>query len=138
MGNNAKNKIILDRMDHVELELLQNDVEYAKQFLQEEGFDVVEEQNYGNQYMKKIRFMATAVANKQRDEKLFERAYSRVKEAIQENAQKATDVLISLLHSKTPSVHYRKLEKWSDEEIREVLADIDLVKLMEELDKEND
>lgn len=136
MGTNKKNKTILDRMDSVELELLQNDTEYAKQFLKEEGFNVQEEQSYGNQYMKKIRFMAAAVANKQQDEKLFERAYSRVKEAIQENAQKATDILISLLHSKTPSVHYRKLENWTDDEIREVLADVDLVKLMEELDKE--
>ncbi len=138
MGTNEKNKTILDKMDHIELELLQNDVEYAKQFLQEEGFDVVEEQNYGNQYIKKIRFLTIAIVNKQQDDKLFERAYSRVKEAIKENAQKTTDVLISLLQAKTPSVHYRKLETWSDDEIRDVLADIDLIKLMETLDKESD
>jgi predicted phosphohydrolase len=134
MGTNKKNKNILDRMDSVELELMQNDTEYAKQFLKEEGFDIQDEQSYGNQYMKKIKFIAAAVANKQQDIKLFERAYSRVKKAIQENAQKTNDVLISLLHSKTPSVHYRKLENWSDDEIREVLADVDLIKLMEELD----
>lgn len=136
MGTNKKNKTILDRMDSLELELLQTDVEYAKQFLEEEGFNVKEEEIYASQYFKKIKFMAVAAANKRHDEKLFERAYARVREAIQENAQKATDVLVSLLHSKTPSVHYRKLENWSDNEIREVLADIDLIKLMEELDKE--
>src|SRR5690554_101392 len=109
MGTNKKNKTILDWMDSIELELLQNDTEYAKQFLEEEGFDIQEEQSYGNHYMKKIKFIAAAVANKQQDETLFEHAYYRVKETIQENAQKANDILISLLHSKTPSVHYRKL-----------------------------
>lgn len=136
MGTNKKNKTILDGMDNLELELLQTNMEYARQFLQEEGFDVQEEQDYASGYMKKIRFLITAVTNKQQDKKLFELAYSRIKDAIRENAQKTTEVLVSLLHSKTPSVQYRKLENWTDDEIREVLADVDLVKLMEELDKE--
>jgi len=56
----------------------------------------------------------------------------------EENAHRTTDVLIGLLQTKTPSVQYRKLEKWTDDEIRDVLADLDLIELMEELDKEKE
>lgn len=135
MGINKKNHTILKRLDNVELELLRQNTEYAKQFLAEEGFDVNAETEYAEQYMKKIRFLATAVNNKQKDLQLFETAFSRIKDAIKENAQKTTEMLISLLQSKTPSVHYRKLGNWTDDEIRDVLADVDLVKLMEELEK---
>lgn len=136
MDTNKKNKTILERLDSVELELLQNDTNYVKQFLTEEGIDPEEELLFSNQYIKKIRFMAAGLSNKKRDQKLLDIAFERIKEVIKENSEKASEALINLLHANTPSVHYRKLENWSDDEIRDVLADVDLVKLMEELKKE--
>jgi hypothetical protein len=136
MDTNKKNKTILERLDSVELELLQNDTEYAKQFLKEEGIDPEEELIFSNQFMKKIQFMALGLSNKQRDQNLLDIAFERIKEVIKENSEKASEALINLLHTKTPSVHYRKLENWSDDEIRDVLADVDLVMLIEELKKE--
>jgi hypothetical protein len=135
MDTNKKNKTILEKLDSVELELLQNDAEYAKNFLTEEGISYQEEMLHSNQFMKKIRFMALGLSNKKRDQNLLEKALERIKDAVKENSQKASEVLINLLHEKTPSFHYRKLESWSDDEIRDVLADVDLVKLMEELKK---
>jgi len=131
-----KGKNILDRLDAVELEMLKKDTEYAKQFLAEEGVNVSEEENFATNYIKKICFMAMAKSNMQKDKALMQAALDKLKETIKENAQKASDVLIQLLHNKTPSVQYRKLENWTDEEIRDVLGDVDLVKLMEELDKQ--
>lgn len=138
MDTNKDNRTILDRLDNIELKMLQEDVEYAKQYLVDEGVDIVKEQDFAKQFMKKVEFMTKALSNKNKDQSLLEIAFERVKEAIQENAQKTTDKLIALLQAKTPSVQYRKLDKWTDDEIRDVLADVDLVKLMEELDKEND
>jgi hypothetical protein len=135
MDTNKDNKTILNRLDSVELELLYKNTEYAKEFLIEEGFIIEDELKYADSRIKKIRFLAQAISNKKDDQKLFEAAYARVKQAITENAQKTTEVLLALLQSKTPSVQYRKLENWSDEEIREVLADVDLVKLMEEMER---
>ena len=135
MDTNKNNKTILNRLDSVELELLYKNTEYAKEFLIEEGFGIEEELKYAESRIKKIRFLAQAISNKKEDQKLFEAAYGRIKQAIAENAQKTAEMLVSLLQSKTPSVQYRKLENWSDEEIREVLADVDLVKLMEEMEK---
>lgn len=136
METNKKNKTILDRLDKVELELLQHDTEYAKQFLTEEGIDIEKETEFSGQFMKKIRFMAIGMSNKQRDLKLIDVAFDKLKEVIRENSERASVALINLLHTKTPTFHYRKLENWTDDEIRDVLSDVDLIKLIEELKKE--
>ncbi|WP_291113751.1 hypothetical protein [Flavobacterium sp. UBA6135] len=136
MDTNKKNKTILDRLDKVELELLQHDTEYAKQFLMEEGIDPDKEIEFSGQFMKKIRFMALGMSNKQRDLKLLDVAFDRLKEVLKENSERASEALINLLHAKTPAIHYRKLESWSDDEIRDVLSDVDLIQLIEELKKE--
>jgi hypothetical protein len=136
MDTNKKNKTILDRLDKVELELLQHDTEYAKQFLMEEGIDPDKEIEFSGQFMKKIRFMALGMSNKQRDLKLLDVAFDRLKEVLKENSERASEALINLLHAKTPAIHYRKLENWSDDEIRDVLSDVDLIQLIEELKKE--
>ncbi len=136
MDTNKKNKTILDRLDKVELELLQHDTEYAKQFLIEEGIDPDKEIEFSGQFMKKIRFMALGMSNKQRDLKLLDVAFDKLKEVLKENSERASEALINLLHAKTPAIHYRKLESWSDDEIRDVLSDVDLIQLIEELKKE--
>jgi hypothetical protein len=136
MDTNKKNKTILDRLDKVELELLQHDTEYAKQFLIEEGIDIDMETEFSGQFIKKIRFMALGISNKQRDLKLLDVAFDKLKELIKENSERASEALINLLHAKTPSFQYRKLESWTDDEIRDVLSDVDLIKLIEELKKE--
>lgn len=138
MGTNKNKKTFLDLLDNAELELLQKDTEYAKQFLQEEGINITEEEDFGAQYMRKIQFMAKAMANKSQDKTLLEKAFDRVKQVIAENTNQTTEALKALLHAKTPSVQYRKLENWTDDEIRDVLADIDLVSFLEEFDNEND
>ena len=136
MDTNKKNKAILDRLDKVELELLQHDTEYAKQFLIEEGIDPDKEIEFSGQFMKKIRFMALGMSNKQRDLKLLDVAFDRLKEVLRENSERASEALINLLHAKTPAIHYRKLESWTDDEIRDVLSDVDIIQLIEELKKE--
>lgn len=136
MDTNKKSHSLLNRLDKVELEMLYQNTEHAKQFLKEEGFDIEKESEYAEQFMKKVKFLSLAHSNKQKDLRLLETAFARIKDAIKENAQKTTEMLITLLHSKTPAVHYRKLENWTDDEIRDVLADVDLVKLIEELEKQ--
>jgi len=134
MDTNMNKKNILNLLDNVELEILQRNTEYAKEFLDEEGFNTLEELKFAGEYMKKIKFLSKAVANKKQDITLMERALIHLKKAIDENINQTSDVLISLLKTKSPKLQYRKLENWSDDEIRDVLADVDLLKLMEELE----
>ena len=137
MATEKNKKNILNYIDNIELEMLKDDIEYTKKYLEEEGVNIVEEQDYATQYMKKVKFMAKAISNKKQEQSLLEKAIEIVKKSVQENASKTTETLITLLQSKTPSFQYRKLDEWTDEEIRDVLSDVDLVKLMEELEKEN-
>ena len=134
MDTNMNKKNILNLLDNVELEILQRNTEYAKEFLDEEGFNTLEELKFAGEYMKKIKFLSKAVANKKQDITLMERALIHLKKAIDENINQTSDVLISLLKTKSPKLQYRKLENWSDDEIRDVFADVDLLKLMEELE----
>jgi len=50
-------KTILDRLDNVELKMLQ-DTEYAKEYLTEEGVDIEEEQELAAKYIRKMRSIA--------------------------------------------------------------------------------
>lgn len=136
MDTNKNKRTVLDLLDNAELELLHKDTEYAKHYLEEEGLNISEEQEFAVQYMKKIQFMAKALVNKKQDETLLEKAFNKVKNLIAENANQTSEFLQNLLQTKTPSVQYRKLENWTDDEIRDVLADIDLIEFMEELDNE--
>jgi hypothetical protein len=135
MDTNNKGKTLLEVLDNIELGLLKKDTGYAMQFLQEEGFNLETESNFATQHLKKITFMTQAVSNKAQDESLLAIAVVKIREAIQENMGKTTEMLVAILKSKTPSVQYRKLENWTDEEIKNVLEDVDIVQLMEELDK---
>lgn len=136
MDTKRNKKNVLDSLDSIELKMLREDTEYAKQYLVDEGVDVEQEQEFAKQFMNQVQFMNQAIYNKNKDQSLLETTLERLKEAIQENTQKTSDILMKLLQSKTPSVQYRKLDKWTDDEIRNVLADVDLVRFMEELDKE--
>ena len=136
MDTNKSKKALLDKIDKVELELMKSNVGYAKECLEEEGFDVATEISFCAKHMTKVRFMAQAMDNKKRDQNLLVIAFDRLKQSIQENSQKATSVLVSMLREKSPSVQYRKLENWTDEEIKEVLGDVDLVSLLEKLESE--
>jgi hypothetical protein len=138
MDNNKNKKTILDLLDNAELELLRKDTDYAKQYLQEEGIDVAEEQAFATNYMKKIQFMAKALATQQQDKTLLEKALLQVKNVIADNANQTNETLRKLLKVKAPSLQYRKLENWTDDEIRDVLADIDLISFLEELDNNED
>ena len=78
-----------------------------------------------------------ALTNKEKDESLMEKALAMLKQKIEENLTKSGEVLIGLLRQNAPNVQFRSLENLDDDEIREILTNVDLAKLMEELE-END
>lgn len=128
----TKKTNVLDRFDQIELEQLSANAEYAHNYLSQEGFDPDEISTIGSQNASKTKFMLVALANKQEDQKLLELAIQKIKEMISYNTQIATN-LLQQLTLKTPHVQYRKLENWTEDEIKEVLSDINLVELMEKL-----
>ncbi|MCY4298266.1 MAG: hypothetical protein OXC61_03080 [Flavobacteriaceae bacterium] len=135
MNTNKNKRTILDVMDNMELELITKNVKYAEQYLEDEGFDVVEEKKFASQFIRKLQFKLEAEHKKKKYSVLLEKALDKVKKSMKGNTTFRTEDLKSLILSKAPSVQYRKLENWTDDEIRDVLKDVDLLKFIEEADE---
>ncbi|HEY4785854.1 MAG TPA: hypothetical protein VIH57_07385 [Bacteroidales bacterium] len=132
---NKHKESFFDKFDVTYEELLMSDVNAAKDFLTTEGLNLELETEAGNKLIRKFEFKLKAIHNRLRDESLLEKAFAQLKEFIDKNRGLVTEELRTLLHEVAPAYQFRNLEKLDDEEIRELLSEIDLVKLLEELDK---
>ena len=123
---------------HDYAEAVSSDQETATDFLKKEGVDVNKYVTSGIKEIRKSAFLRKAQANKERDESLMEKALVLLKQKIEENLSLTGNMLVGLLRKKAPNVQFRSLDKLDDEEIREILSNVDLAKLMEELEKRNE
>lgn len=123
---------------NTELNLINEDFAYAKTVLEEDGFNLEAETDFAMKQLIKLKFLANSIEKKRKEQSLLEQAYLKLKSAINNTADKSLETWVSLLKEKAPSVQFRKLESWTDEEIKAVLNDLDLVELLEELSKEAD
>ena len=136
VDNKKENKKLIEHIDDVSLSILHSDLNAAKDFLRECGIDPDEELSFGMQRVKQTEFLMKAKFNQQRDAKLLEDAFQALKESIRENSVRVGDILKEMLFQRSAAVQYRKLEEWDDNEIREVLNDLNLVKKKKKLDQE--
>jgi hypothetical protein len=129
---------LFEKVDKTIFEVIRSDVNEAKEILADAGMDPDEEIEAGLKTVKRLQFMAKAMMNQKSDELLIEKALIRLKVFIEENLDKSSEVLIALLRQKAPSVQFRSLDKLGDDEIREILSEVDLAKLMEEIERESE
>ncbi|WP_163380201.1 hypothetical protein [Cyclobacterium sp. SYSU L10401] len=123
---------------HDYAEAVSSNHEVATDFLTSEGVDVSKYVTAGIKSIRKAEFLKKAQANKEKDESLMEKALVLLKQKIEENLTKSGEVLIGLLRQNAPNVQFRSLDNLDDDEIREILTDVDLAKLMEKLEENND
>ena len=123
---------------HDYAEAVSSNQETATDFLKKEGVDVNKYVTSGIKEIRKSTFLRKAQVNMERDESLMEKALVLLKQKIEENLSLTGDMLVGLLRQKAPNVQFRSLDKLDDEEIREILSNVDLAKLMEELEKRNE
>jgi len=106
--------------------------ENAAEYLKEQGINPDELIKEGMSEIKKSLFLKQAKQYKQEGESLLEKAVHKLKDFINENKDKSKDVLLKLMNEKAPSVQFRNMDRLDDDDIREILADVDLVKFLEE------
>jgi len=111
------------------------DARAASEYLAELGIDPKEESEFGLKQISRLHFMAKAYSNQIRDNKLLERLKAKITEVIENNNQLARDILQSTIAQRKASFQFRNVEKWTDDEMREVLSDLDIARLLEDLDK---
>ena len=136
VDNRKENKKLIEHVDDISLSVLHSDLDAAKDFLREYGIDPDEELSFGMQHVRQVEFLMKAKFNQQRDAMLLEDAFQSIKESIRENSERVGNILKEMLFQRSAAFQYRKLEEWSENEIREVLNDLDLVTLLEKLDEE--
>lgn len=129
---------LFEKVDKTMFAVIRSDVNEAKEILSDAGMNPDEEIEEGLKTIKRLQFLAKAMMNQKNDELLIEMALTRLKAFIEENLEKSSEVLISLLRQKAPSAQFRSLDKLGDDEIREILSEVDLAKLMEEIEKESE
>ena len=126
-----------NRFDEAYEELLMNDTNEALAFLKEEGFDIDAARQRRKKEIKSFQFKLTAVQNKKRHELLIKKAHKKLHSFITKSKALAKEELTNLLHEKAPAYQFRNLDSLNEDGIRELLNEVDLIKLIEELDNSN-
>lgn len=129
---------IFEKFDQLSTNVIIEDFDAAKEFLAELKIDADELRARGASEFSKALFLAKAKINQARDHSLLTKLRDKINEAMERNAVLTGAFLKDILVQKKASFQFRNLDKWSDEELREVLGDIDLTKLLEDLDDMED
>ncbi len=137
MNKKSMNRFI-DNLNRLSINITDSDFEMAKEYLEELDINPEEIMEHGVNVFKRISFLAKAKANQLRDESLIARLQNKIQESFVLNAKLTGQILQNALSEKNIAFQFRNLEKWSEDEIREVLGDIDLVKLLEDLENMNE
>lgn len=124
---------IFQLTDIIDIELISSNSEFAEEYIAEEGFDIKMETSKVQNTIKRLKFTALAHNNKERDEALLIKVLDKVRQLINTASNLTSNQLLNTLRTQAPQVQFRKLEEWSDDEIKDVLIDVNLVNLLEDL-----
>jgi hypothetical protein len=130
MKDNSKYKS-LDNIEKAMLESYLHDPNHAVEDLDAAGYNVNSLVAEGMDLINQYKFKQLVAGNKTSLTGLFDKAKALLTEKVKVNRSEAL-ILLAKLQVK---VQYRNIENFSDDELNEVLKDVDLVKLIEELEK---
>lgn len=133
MNKKSKAKL-LNKFSDLSLNVTNDDVQMATEFLKELGIDTEEEAEFGLKEIQRTYFLAKAHQNQARDNSLLKILQAKIKESFEKNASLTGQILQNALSQNRASFQFRNIENWSEDEMREVLSDIEITKLLEELD----
>ena len=109
----------------------------ADEYLKSLGYDLDEVNKLSEKIYKQHSFLIKSIINKQKDDKLLEKASLLFEEAIQNKLEKPISYLNSLIKQNRFAVQYRNLDKLNNEEIIEIIKDQNLLEILENLDKDH-
>lgn len=133
MDKKSKRKL-WERFEDLSLNISDKDANAAAEYLEELGINPTEESQFGAQEIRRLHFLAKARSNESRDKTLLEKLKDKVLEAVERNKELTAEILKQAISQKKASFQFRNVEKWSEEEMREVLSDLEITKLLDDLD----
>ena len=121
----------LENIEKSLLEMYISNPDLAREELSAAGYDVDSLVNDGLSMIKQIQFKQKVAASKTHLQKLFNTAKGLLSEKLRINKDDA----LSILAQYQVKVQYRNISNFSEEELNNILKDVDLIKLIEDLEK---
>lgn len=122
----------LENIEKSVLEMYINNPNLAREELSEAGYNVDSLVEDGLNLIKQIQFKQQVSQNKNHLQSLYEKAKQLLSIRINVNRDEALDILSRY----QVKVQYRNINSFSEEELNNILKDVDIVKLIEDLEKE--
>lgn len=132
MDTNNKDNVI-ELVNEGILSYIQEDNEFAKDFLIDNDIDMDKERELANRELRKRVALAKATEKQMSDGSLLKQAMQRIREISSSYEGHDSIALQTLLKTSGIGLQFRNIEDWTDEEMREVLSDVDLIKLLSKL-----
>lgn len=132
MSDNAKNKM-LDNIEKGMLEAYINNPALAREELEAAGFNVNSLVTDGMDLIKQYQFKKQVEVNKNNLQSLFAKAVSTLSARAKTNRFE----VLAILERLQVNVQYRNLTNFSEDELNDILKDVDIIKLIEEIEKKS-
>lgn len=123
---------VLENIEKSVLEMYINNPELAAEELSSAGYNVNSLVNDGIDLIKQLQFKQQVKLNKNHLQTLLEKA----KNMLIERAKTSKEEALNIIFQYQVKVQYRNIENFSEAELNEILKDVDIVKLIEHLEKE--
>ncbi len=121
----------LENIEKSILEIYINNPELAREELADAGYDVNSLVNDGLAIIKQHQFKQQVASNKAHLQSL----YTKAKDLLVAKIKISKEAALAILVQYQVKVQYRNISNFSEEELNEILKDVDLVKLIEDLEK---
>jgi deoxyhypusine synthase len=87
--------------------------------------------------IKRFKLKSKVIANKAKNEKLFNLAIQRIQDVIKSSDEKLKEKIEQLIFQRSPLFQFRNIEKLDKEDLIELLGDLNIIEIIEELEKSN-
>ena len=105
--------------------------------LEMEGVDLDEQSLLQDKFIKQLTFKLNAKANKEKQERMLERASNFFKDALNKGLDKPIAYMNNLINTNQLQTQFSRLEKMSEEQIKDVIKDQNLIEILEMLEEES-
>ncbi len=85
--------------------------------------------------IKQLKLKSKVQINKAKNEKMLEMALQKVQNIVKSANDSIKESLESLILTRSPQFQFRNIEKLDAADLKELLGDIDLIEIIEELEK---
>ncbi|KAA6323723.1 hypothetical protein EZS27_026869 [termite gut metagenome] len=87
--------------------------------------------------IKQLKLKYIAQANKEKNENLLQIAMQKIQNILESTDESIKGSLAELIHTSSPQFQFRNIEKLDKNDLQELLTDLDVIKIIEDLEKMN-